>query len=151
MVIDPCCKCHKFHLGVQCEQDRRTNFAGYDHNTEIADLRRQLDEWQSIAKDHAASSAAATSQCIVYQGQLAEVEAERDRLFKLAYPDGPEGDAGVSAKRFMAVEAERNRLLEQIKNGKYQVEYECGCLAGGDNISSYCPVHHKAALRREEL
>ena len=83
--------------------------------------------------------------------QLAEVEAERDRLFKLAYPDGPEGDAGVSAKRFMAVEAERNRLLEQIKNGKYQVEYECGCLAGGDNISSYCPVHHKAALRREEL
>ena len=112
MVIEECCKCHKFHSGVQCEQDRRTDFAGYAHDVEIADLRRQLADLEQ-------SEEFLTCKVNELTEALAEVTAERDRLFELAYPDGPAGDAVLSCKRHMEIlarlEAKLAALVEAAK------------------------------------
>lgn len=41
---------------------------------------------------------------------IAKLRARVAELEKLAYPDGPAGDAGISCKRYMTLEAEVERL-----------------------------------------
>lgn len=54
--------------------------------------------------------------------ELKRVIAERDRLFEIAYPDGPAADAAIPCSRFVEVRDERDRLKAELRDRTEIVE-----------------------------
>lgn len=79
--------------------------------------------------------------CADLRRQLAAVTAERDRLFELAYPDGPAEDAAMPCSRYRELEAELDRLIGAINSIK-----NAAAQTGRIAIANMA----EAALRREE-
>lgn len=47
--------------------------------------------------------------------ELKKIVTERDRLFEIAYPDGPAADAAIPCSRFVEVRNERDRLKAALE------------------------------------
>lgn len=85
----------------------------------LKDMEAELAEWQSMAKDHAENSAAATTQCLAYQQELSTLRAERDkqseaRLGQQRYITQLEKNESVAVKIIIDLRAENKRLQARL-------------------------------------
>jgi len=89
------------------------------YESETKDLRSRIAELEALVLQEQG-----------FKEQAYEVSkslrADNDRLMLLAYPDGPAGDAGVSAKRYMELEAEVERLHKEIKYNYLYISFLLG-------------------------
>ena len=126
-------------------------------DAQIAALTSERDEFKSAM--------------VEYRHSVMGLDCERDalkeqnkKLWELAYPDGPSGDAGFSCKAYMKLEAEREalkkygaHLWEVLKKyGKHAddcaMQEDCHnntCSCGWSETRGYALYPDNAALRVE--
>ena len=115
----------------------------HDFIISSTDLRRQLSDLEQ-------SEEFLTCKVNELTEALSEVTAERDRLFELAYPDGPESDAAIPCSRYRELEDRLKRFENYMFSVGAMQKPPCFC-CGYNGPGYFNSKKHPCAKRHYDL